>query len=129
MSTQTLLAIALAAALFSAALFWVFVRPAASHTAAGVVVEKTFEDERSITRVKAGPRREVWSASRLRIPAGYLFAIRLNDGRGDVYYLMERVAGETFQVGQQVTVTYDERGIAPLWTKRYVRRMVRRDSK
>lgn len=120
-STQSLLVVAVLAALLSAVLFLVFVRPAAQRSEQGIVIDKTFEDERTITHMNAGPRREFWSTNRFKIPAGYLFTIRLNSGRGEVYYLLERTAGEPFQVGQRVTVTYDERGISPLWKKRYVR--------
>ena len=123
MSTSYLLIVAAFAALLAAGLFFVFVRPVASRVANGVIVEKTFEDERSIQRLNAGPRRELWTANRIRIPAGFIFTIRLGDGSGDVYYMLERVAAEQFHIGQSVTVTYDERGIPAIWSKRYVRVM------
>lgn len=122
MSTQILLLIALVAVLLAAGFYFALVRPLSTGEAAGIITQKIFADERTITRVNAGPRRELWTQNRIRIPAGYIFTIRLADG-GDVHYLIEKTAGERLQVGEKVSVTYDERGIPPLWTKRFVRSM------
>lgn len=122
MSTPYLLAVAVCAALLAGAIYFVLVRPVESRTVSGAIIEKTYADERTITRTNAGPRRELWTQNRIKIPEGYIFTIRLANG-GDVYFMVEKTAGEPFQVGQKVQVSYDERGIPPLWTKRFVRSM------
>jgi hypothetical protein len=102
-------------------MFYVFVRPAAQRIATGTITGKSFEDARTISRANASPRREDWTVSERKLPQGFLITIRLDDPAGEVRYRMERVAAQRFEVGERVSVRFEERGIPPLWSKRYVR--------
>jgi hypothetical protein len=121
--TGYLVGVALLAAVVAGLLFIIFVRPVEPRTAVGRITEKAFQEARTLTRVNAGPRREVWGTTNRRLPAAFVFTIRLEDGDAELRHWMERVAAEEFQIGDTVTVTYETRGIPGVWVKQYVRKM------
>ena len=123
MRTSTLAGVAALASIAAATLFSVFVRSTEALPAVGTIVAASLEQPRTSPRLNASPRREDWSVSERKIPESYRFIIKLDHPQAEVRYLLEKVAGERFQPGDRVTITYEERGVPPLWTKRYVRSM------
>jgi hypothetical protein len=121
MSPYIALPIAAIALIASGIIYFVLVRPVPSQTAKGVITSKSFQQERDMSRVMVGPRRESATTIRRTSPAGYVFAIRLDNGGGDIRHFLPRSTGNEFQIGQRVSVTYDERGLRPFWTKRFAR--------
>jgi hypothetical protein len=109
--------------LFAAAIFWIFLRPASTQTNGGVITVKKFMDQRTIERMPPGVRREFWSPSRYNLPAGFLFTIRMDNSQPEARYFLDKQAASSFSVGDRVTVSYEVRGIPPLWSKRFMRAM------
>ena len=114
-------AVAIVALVFAGLMFYLFVRPAASRVGMGTIIAKSFEDARTMQRPNVSARRQDWSVSERNLPEGFLITIRLDDPAAEVHYRMEKVAAGRFEVGERVSVRFEERGVPPLWSKRYVR--------
>lgn len=108
--------------ILAAGIWFVLVRPVTPGVAFGMIVSKTFQAAEAYTRVRSGPRREFWSEEKFRIPASYVFAIRLDD-TSEVHYRLEATAAAEFSIGQKVQVRLEERGIPLLWKRMYVRQI------
>jgi hypothetical protein len=55
------------------------------------------------------------------VPDSVRFTIQLDEPKAEIHYLLEAVAASRFKVGERVIVKYEERGLKPIWSKRYVR--------
>ena len=104
-----------------AALIWYgLVRPREPRLAYGTILSKRYTPAGEYTRLRTGPRREVWSTEKIPLPESYVFEIRLDDATQVRYRLSTTQAAE-FDIGQKVKVRLEERGIPLLWKRMYVR--------
>jgi hypothetical protein len=114
-----LLSLAAVALVFAGAMWILYVRPASQQSAAGVITQKNFQPARTLTRTQGGPLRESWTREHFTVPDTYVFTIRLDGEDREVTYAVVAQAAEHFQVGQKVTIRYEERGL--LFLQRHTR--------
>jgi len=100
--------------------WFVLVRPVRVRSDLGTIIGKTFQAAQTYTRVRTGPRRELWSTEKIQMPDSYLFAIRLDDA-SEVNFRLNAAASAQFDIGQKVKVRLEERSIPLVWKRRYVR--------
>lgn len=112
--------------ILAAGIWLVLVRPVRVRSDLGTIVGKTFQPSRAYTRVRSGPRRELWSAEKVQIPDSYVFAIRLDDG-SEVHYRLDAAAAAEFNIGQKVKVRLEERSIPLFWKRMFVREILAAD--
>jgi hypothetical protein len=104
---------------FAALIWYGLVRPREQRLAYGTILSKSHAAAGEYTRLRTGPRREVWSTEKIPLPESYVFEIRLDDGTQVQYRLS---AGQAeFDIGQKVKVLLEQRSIPLVWKRMYVR--------
>jgi hypothetical protein len=120
LATDSTTLLIIAAALLAAVavlLWWVFLRPVVRHTALGVITAKTFRPDGTHWQYHPGSDRGFRTPTRIPIAAAYVFRIHVEGLPADVRYALNTVAAERYDVGQQVAIEYEERGLAGLWRR------------
>ncbi len=108
-------------AVFAIAMWIVFLRPAATVTATGVISSKTFKPAGEYVQYPAGLRRDsFYSPNRIPIAECYILIIHVDELAADVGYAANIPEAETYEVGQRVTLRYQVRGIPGIWRKVFV---------
>ncbi|MFL6449152.1 MAG: hypothetical protein ACJ746_15915 [Bryobacteraceae bacterium] len=120
---NALLLTAVTLAVVSVLIWWVLVRPISPQSAIGTIVGKTYHAPGEYTRLRTGPRREVWSREKINLPEGYVFDIDLGNAKLVHYGLSDGAAAE-FNIGQKVRIEYEERKLPYVWKRAYVRKMM-----
>ena len=116
-------AIAVVAALGGVVIWLVFLRPVPEQTGMGVIEDKVFQAAHTVSRPPSGTKRQDWSSRQMQMPDQYVFAIRLEEGNTVTSYAMGAAGADHFDIGQNVRVRYQRRGLPPFWTRLYVLEM------
>jgi hypothetical protein len=127
MSAWLLCSISVVALLFAGAMWYAFVRPMPQVSCSGTITGKTFQPAHTIKRFQGGAKREIWTQQDIRVPDSYVFAIRLENLPTELHYAVPKAAGESYDVGQRVSIRYVERSIPLLWKRIHVTDMVPTD--
>jgi len=109
--------------LLAAGIWVVFLRPVERRTVQGVITYKIFKPAGQYIQYPVGMRDSFYSPNTIPIAECYVFGIHVNEPVLDVGYVMNTVAATNFEVGQSVTLEYQERSLPFLWKRIYVMRM------
>jgi hypothetical protein len=120
-----LLIFAVICAVFALLLWFVFLRPVARKTAQGVITHKIFKPAGQYVQYPVGMRSAFFTPSRIPIAECYVFTIQVDDLAADVAVALNTLASEEYTVGQKVKIQYEERSLAGIWRRVYVRQMGR----
>jgi hypothetical protein len=120
-----LLIFAAICAVFALLLWFVFLRPVARKTAQGVITHKIFKPAGQYVQYPVGMRSAFFTPSRIPIAECYVFTIQVDDLAADVAVALNTLASEEYTVGQKVKIQYEERSLAGIWRRVYVRQMGR----
>jgi hypothetical protein len=115
-----LLALAVAFALLALLIWWVFLRPVPRQTASGVITQKTFKPASTYWQYPGGERTNFWTPTAIPIAECYVFTVRVEGQPVEAYFALNTTAAKSFEVGQGVTISYERRGLPPLWERVYV---------
>ena len=124
-STIFWLIIAAVGAVFALGIWYVFVRPVPRQSADGVITQKTFKPASTYWQYPGGQRTNFWTPTAIPIAACYVFAIRVDGQPAQAFYALNTTAAKAFEVGQRVKISYETRGLPPLWERVYVMDMIR----
>ena len=119
-STTLWLAIAAVGGLCALGIWFVFLRPVPRQTAAGVITQKTFKPASTHWVQPTGQRTNFWMPVAMPVTECYVFTIRPDGHAVEAIFSLNTTAAEYFQVGQRVSIDYEERGIPPIWKRAYV---------
>ncbi len=108
-------------------LWFAFLRPVPVRTARGVIRCKTFKAAGEYVQYPAGDRSGFRAPARIPMAEHYVLEIVLDGQPTALTYAVNTTAATAFDVGQQVDVEYQVRGIAPFWRRSYVVDVKRRD--
>ncbi len=117
------LCIAVLAALFSATMWWIFVRPVPERSATGRVTEVVL---RPAERVERNVPQFARSLERMNrevrydLPERALLSIELEDGASVRFETPLATPSAKLAPGARVRVVYQQRGLPLLWSRRYV---------
>lgn len=100
-----------------------FIRPVATLEGIGMITGKTLQTARDVTNTTTNEGRTEYHSSSVRVPQGYAFTVELPEGKGTGVFYLEEKFGEPFQIGQKVKISYQVRGLPPLWKRTFVLQM------
>ena len=112
-------------ALFAAAVWLAFLRPVERRTAHGVITHKIFKPAGQYIQYPVGMRDSFSSPSTMPIAECYVFAIHLDQHNLDLGYALNSMAARDFEVGEKVTLEYQERSLPLFWKRISVTQMHR----
>lgn len=111
----------------AATIIWaIFLRPVPIVSASGTIVKKTFKPAGTYWQYPAGLNRGFQAATPIPIAEAYVFELSLDGFERPVFFSLNTIASNSFQVGQKVAVQYKDRGIPYLSRRIYVRDMTAR---
>lgn len=88
-------------------------------TVDGVIVAKTFKPASTYTQVPVGINRGMRMSTDIPIAESYIFEIRADGLDRTIFFSLNTVASQAFDVGQRVRISYRKRGI-PFSPKPYL---------
>jgi hypothetical protein len=107
--------------LLLALLIWVvLLRPIPVRNAAGVIRTKTLQPPGVYLQYQPGARGSFRTPTQIPIAEHFELGIEVPGERTPLRYAANTVEGAAFDVGQPVTVEYQERGFLSLWRRVYV---------
>jgi hypothetical protein len=107
-----------AVALPAAGLLWfMFVRQVPEKSATAVIRSKTFLDAHTITRYPSNIFRQTWTPQQIRINEAFVFGLAVEGQDREALFALDTVSSRVYEVGQTVQVTFEERGLPPIWTR------------
>jgi hypothetical protein len=108
-------------ALFALGMWFAFLRPAEIRLATGVITSKTYKPAGQYVQYPAGMRRDsFYSPNRIPIAECYILIMHVDELAADVGYAANIPEAETYNVGQQVTIRYQVKGIPGIWRRVFV---------
>jgi len=110
-----LLLIAAFCSVLSLLIWFVLVRPVEVKTVRGVITYKTFKPAGEYVQYPQPTRGGFYSPNKIPIAEGYLFGIHVDAISADVGYVLNTVASQSYEVGQNVTIQYEVRGLPLVW--------------
>jgi hypothetical protein len=121
MTSSRWLVVAAFFAVLAAALFGVLFasNSAAAEATEGEIVGKHFKPAGTFTQIPAGIERQSWSSVQIPMAEAHIFEIRVAGLDQSLFYALNTVASQGFEVGQRVRVVYRKRGI-PFAAKKYL---------
>ena len=105
----------------------VFLRPVRQRTGRGTIVRRVRRREATYWQPHHGIGRGFRTPTPVPIAEAWVFEIDMEGGEGRVHHAMSRVAGAEFETGDEVLLTYERRGVPPIWMRTYVFRMENED--
>jgi hypothetical protein len=109
-----------------ALLLWlVFLRPADRKVGQGAITRKIFKPAGEYVQYPSGMRDAFLAPARIPTGECYIFAVRVDGLSADAGVALNTLAAEEYEVGQRVSIEYQERGLPGVWKKVYVTRMSR----
>jgi hypothetical protein len=118
-----LFAFAAICALVAAAMWLAFLRPVEQKTAQGLITHKIFKPAGQYIQYPVGMRENFYTPSTIPIAECYVFVIHVDGLESDVGYALNTVAAQDFEVGQKVSIQYQERSLPLVWKRVYVTQM------
>jgi hypothetical protein len=107
-------------AVFAGGIWVVFLRPVPTKTATGTITNKSFKPAGTYWQYPAGLNRGFRTATLIPIAEAYVFEIKAEGFEDPIFYSLNTVASQAFDVGKRVRVSYMERGIPFIWRRLYV---------
>lgn len=126
MPSKVLLILAALFAIASWAIWIVFLRPVPAQLANGRITNKTLKPAGTYWQYPPGMNRGFRLATPIPVEEADVFEIALDGFDGPIFFSLNTVAGREFAVGQNVSVSYQERVIPFLTRRVYVMDMKRR---
>ena len=121
---QFQLALAVFGALFAGVMWFAFLRQVPEKTVRGRIVEKQPFEARTIVNHHTGEGSLYWNPRINTIPEGILFGVEVTGSPKRFLYGLNSSAAKEFEMGQEVDLTYQERGVPPFWTILAVKTMI-----
>ena len=116
-----LLSVAAVLGLFALAMWVVFLRPAPTATATGVITSKIYKPAGEYVQYPAGLRREsFYGPNRIPVAECYILVIHVDDLHADVGYAANTIEAKNYTVSQAVSLRYQLRGIPGVWGRFFV---------
>ena len=86
----------------------------------GTIAKKTFKPAGTYWQYPVGVSRGLRTATPIPIAEAYVFEVTLDGFAGPVFYSLNTVASQAFDVGTTVQIRYQERGIPFIWKRVYI---------
>jgi hypothetical protein len=110
-------------AAFALLMWLVFLRPAATKAAQGVITYKVLKPAGQYVQYPAFTSGSFYTPSIIPTAECYVFVIRVDQLSASLGYSLNTIASEHFEVGQKVDIQYQERGLTGIWRRVYVTSM------
>jgi hypothetical protein len=120
MSTKLLLCVTTLFVVLTGGIWLVLLRPVPLKTAIGTIVKKTFKPAGTYWQHPVGVNRGFRTATPIPIADAYVFEVALGEFESPVFYSLNTVASQAFEVGSRVQIRYQERSIPFIWKRVYV---------
>ena len=101
-------------------IWFAFLRPVPVRTASGVVRTKTFRPEGQYVQYPVGNREGFRTPTTIQLAEHYVLDIEVDGQTGEFRYAVNTAGAAAFDVGQQVNIEYQTRGLPPFWRRVYV---------
>lgn len=98
----------------------VFLRPAPLRTATGIVRSKTFQASGAYVQYQPGTRQGFYTPTTIPTSEHFIIGIQVPGYPTELRYAANPTEASGLEIGQQVRVDYQERGIPPVWNRVYV---------
>jgi hypothetical protein len=98
----------------------ILLRPVEPRKARGVITYKVFKPASQHVQYPAGMRSGFYAPNSVPISECYVMVVRVDGLEAPAGFAMNTVAAQPYEVGQTVTVQYEERGLPLLWKRIYV---------
>lgn len=105
----------------------VFLRPAPLRTATGTIQSKTFQPAGAYVQYQPGTRQGFYTPTTIPTSEHFVIGIRVPGQPTELRYAANPTEASGLEIGQQVRVDYQERGVPPLWRRVYVITLKRPD--
>lgn len=112
-------------ALLAVVMWSVFLRPAVTRTAEGVITHKVFKPAGQYLQYPTPTSGGFYTPNVIPVSECYLFVIQVNQLSSSVGYSLNTLAAQKFDVGQRVHIEYQERSLPGIWRRIYVTGMSR----
>jgi hypothetical protein len=110
-------------AAFSLLMWLVFLRPAATKAAQGVITYKVLKPAGQYVQYPTFTGGSFYTPNIIPIAECYVFVIQVDPLAASLGYSLNTVASARFEVGQKVNIQYQERGLPGIWRRIYVTSM------
>ena len=101
----------------------VFLRPAATKAAQGVITYKVLKPAGQYVQYPTFTGGSFYTPNIIPIAECYVFVIQVDPLAASLGYSLNTVASARFEVGQKVNIQYQERGLPGIWRRIYVTSM------
>lgn len=101
-------------------IWFVFLRPAPLRTAMGIIRSKTFEPAGSYVQYQPGSRQGFYAPTTIPTSEHFVIGVQVPGQSTELRYAANPAEASALEIGQQVRVEYQERGVPPIWNRVYV---------
>jgi hypothetical protein len=115
-----LLSFAAICAFFGLLIWFVFLRPAATKAAEGVITYKVLKPAGQYVQYPTFTSGSFYTPSIIPIAECYVFVIQVDQLSASVGYSLNTLASGQFNVGQRVNIQFQERDLPGVWHRIYV---------
>jgi hypothetical protein len=119
-SPKLLLLVAIFFAVFAVGIWVVFLRPVPLKTVRGTIAKKTFKPAGTYWQYPVGANRGFRTATPIHVAEAYVFEVTVVGFENPIFYSLNTVASQAFEVGAKVQISYQERSIPFIWNRVYV---------
>lgn len=117
MSAKLQLLVAVFLAVVAGGIWVVFLRPVPLRSATGIITNKTFKPAGTYWQFPVGANRNFRAPTAIPTAEAYIFEVAADGFSGPVFYPLNTVASQAFDVGKRVQLKYQERGIPFIWKR------------
>jgi hypothetical protein len=118
-----LLSFAAVCAVFALLMWFVFLRPATTKAAQGVITYKVLKPAGQYVQYPTFTSGSFYTPNIIPTSECYVFVIQVDQLSASLAYSLNTVASERFDVGQKVNIQYQERGLPGILRRIYVTSM------
>jgi hypothetical protein len=119
-SPKLLFFVAILFAVLTGGIWVVLLRPVPLKTAMGTITKRSFKPAGTYWQHRVGVNRGFRTATPIPIAEAYIFEVAVDGFGSPVFYSLNTVASQAFEVGTRVQVRYQERSIPFIWKRVYV---------
>jgi hypothetical protein len=119
-SAKLLFFVAIFFAVCAGGIWVIFLRTVPLLTARGTITNKTFKPAGTYWQYPAGLSRGFRTATRIPIAESYVFEVKVDGFDSLVFYSLNTIASQAFDIGKKVQIRYQERDIPFIWKRVYV---------
>jgi hypothetical protein len=114
------LIVAAAFLMLALGIWFVFLRPATLQTATGVIRSKTFEPAGEYVQYQPGSRQGFYAPTTILTSEHFVIGIQVPGRSSELRYAANPTEASGLEIGQEVRIEYQERGVPPIWRRVYV---------